>query len=79
MKQKIGTILDQRLLRRVKVYAAQRGQPVSAVFEDAIRALLDQAEVKAARPSVVAATAGSMAIDRTVLAAILAEDVYDAS
>lgn len=79
MKQKIGTVLDPRLLRRAKMYAAQRGRPVSAVLEEALRAWLDQAERKGARSSVVAETAGNMAIDQTMLAAILAEDVYDAS
>jgi 2-hydroxychromene-2-carboxylate isomerase len=78
MKQKIGTVLDQRLVRRAKVYAAQRGQPLNAVFEDALRAWLDRADVKLATPSLVMGTAGNLAIDQTVLAALLAEDLYDA-
>jgi len=78
MKQKIGTVLDQRLVRRAKVYAAQRGQPLNAVFEDALRAWLDRADVKLATPSLVMGTAGNLAIDQTILAALLAEDLYDA-
>jgi hypothetical protein len=78
MKQKIGTVLDQRLVRRAKVYAAQRGQPLNAVFEDALRAWLNRADAKLATPSLVMGTAGNMAIDQTVLAALLAEDLYDA-
>ncbi len=78
MKQKIGTVLDQRLVRRAKVYAAQRGQPLNAVFEDALSAWLNRADAKLATPSLVMGTAGNMAIDQTVLAALLAEDLYDA-
>lgn len=79
MKQKIGTVLDQHLVRRAKVYAAQRGQPFNAVVEEALRALLDRAAAKAPAVSLVAQTAGSMAIDPAVLSALLAEDLYDAS
>lgn len=79
MKQKLGTVLDQRLVRQAKVYAAQRGQPLNAVFEDALRAWLDRAGAKGARPSLVAGTAGNMAVDPAVLADLLAEDPYDAS
>lgn len=79
MKQKIGTVLDQRLVRRAKVYAAQRGQPLNAVIEDALRAWLDRAAATSAIPSRVAQTAGNMAIDPKVLAALLAEDFYDAT
>lgn len=79
MKQKIGTVLDQRLVRRAKVYAAQRGQPLNAVIEDALRAWLDRAAATSAMPSRVAQTAGNMAIDPKALAALLAEDFYDAT
>lgn len=79
MKQKIGTVLDQRLVRRAKMYAAQRGQPLNAVIEDALRAWLDRAAATSAILSRVAQTAGNMAIDPKVLAALLAEDFYDAT
>lgn len=79
MKQKVGTVLDQRLVRRAKVLAAQRGQPLNAVIEDALRAWLDRAATPSPTPSLMAQTAGNMAIEPTVLAAILAEDLYDAS
>lgn len=79
MKQKIGTVLDQRLVRRAKVYAAERGQPLNAVFEDALRAWLDQAVAKRQAQSLVAGTAGNMAIDPSALKALMAEDLYDAS
>ena len=42
MKQKIGTVLDPRLIRRAKGHAAQRGVPLNIVIEDALRAWLDK-------------------------------------
>jgi hypothetical protein len=79
MKQKIGTVLDQHLVRRTKVYAAQRGQPFNRVVEEALRAWLDRAAAKSAAASLVAETAGNLAIDPAVLSTLLAEDLYDAS
>jgi hypothetical protein len=79
MKQKIGTVLDQHLVRRTKVYAAQRGQPFNRVVEEALRAWLDRAAAKSPAASLVAETAGNLAIDPAVLSTLLAEDLYDAS
>ena len=79
MKQKIGTVLDQHLVRRAKVYAAQRRQPLNTVIEDALRAWLDRAAAKSPATSLVAQTAGNMAIDPAVLATLLTEDLYDES
>lgn len=79
MKQKVGTVLDQRLLRQAKTAAARRGRPLSAVIEEALRAWLERETQTMPTPSLVAQTAGNMAIDPTVLATILAEDIHDAS
>ncbi len=78
MKQKIGTVLDQRLVRQAKTYAAQRGVPLNAVLEDALRAWLDRAP-RAGAASRVAQTAGNLSLDPVQLAALLAEDLYDAA
>ncbi len=79
MRQKIGTVLDRRVVRRAKVYAAQRGQPFNAVIEEALRAWLDRPAAKSARASLVEQTAGNLAIDPAVLAGLLREDLYDAA
>ena len=79
MKQKVGTVLDLQLVRRTKVYAAQRGQPLNVVIEEALRAWLDRAAARSPAASLVAQTAGNLAIDPAVLSALLAEDLYDAS
>jgi hypothetical protein len=77
MKQRIGTALDQRVVRRAKVLAAQRGQPLNAVIEEALRAWLDRAAATSPRGSLIAQTAGNLAIDPAVLATLLREDFYD--
>ena len=79
MKQKIGTVLDQRVVRRAKVYAAQRGKPFNAVVEEALRAWLDRGAAKSPAGSLIAQTAGNLAIDPAVLATLLREDLFDAS
>lgn len=79
VKQKIGTVLDQRLVRRAKGYAAQRGVPLNTVIEDALRAWLDRAGPGKRGASLVAQTAGNLALDPEQLAALLTEDLYDAA
>ncbi len=79
MKQKIGTVLDQRLVRRAKIYAAQQGQPLNAIIEEALRAWLDRAAARSPAASLVAQTAGNLALDPSLLASLMAEDLYDGS
>lgn len=79
MKQEMVIVLDEPLVRRAKVYAALRGQPLNAVIEEALRAWLDGAVAKPPRISLVAQTAGNLAIGPAVLATLLREDLCDAS
>ncbi len=78
MKQKLGTAVDQRLIRRAKAYAAERGVPLNAVIEDALRGLLAQNQPRSGR-SRVTETAGSLSLHPDQLATLLAEDLYDAA
>jgi len=79
MKQKVGTVLDARLVRRAKVYAAQRRRPLNSVIEEALAAWLDRPGAATPAGSLVARSAGSMAIDPNLLKTLLAEDLYDAA
>ena len=79
MRQKIGTILDPRLIRRAKGHAAQRGVPFNTVIEEALRAWLDRGAADRTAPSLVAQTAGNLSLDPGRLAGLLAEDLYDAA
>ncbi len=78
MKRKIGTIIDEELLRRAKVAAAAQGTPLSHILEVALRDYLD----RRGRPrhgGVVATTWGIMPADATLVKAILEEEgVFDA-
>jgi hypothetical protein len=79
MKQKVGTVIDARLIRKAKVYAAQHRKPLSGVIEEALVAYLERATPKAASGGLMARTAGMLAIDPSILATLLAEDLYDAT
>ena len=79
MKQKVGTVLDARLVRRAKVYAAQRRRPLNSVIEEALAAWLDRPGAATPAGSLVARSAWSMAIDPNLLKTLLAEDLYDAA
>jgi hypothetical protein len=79
MKQKIGTVLDPRLIRRAKGNAAQRGVPLNTVIEDALRAWLDRGGVDRAPAVLAAQTAGNLALEPDRLARLLDEDLYDAA
>jgi hypothetical protein len=78
MKQKLGTAVDQKLIRRAKAYAAERGIPLNTVIEDALRALLAQAAPPSGRSRIVE-TAGNLSLPADRLATLLAEDPYDAA
>ena len=41
MKQKVSTIMDESLLRRVKIEAVLQGRPLSAILEDALKKYLE--------------------------------------
>ena len=78
MKQKLGTALDRKLIRQAKAYAVQRGVPLNAVIEDALRSLLHQATPRAG-VSRTAETAGNLSLPPDQLAPLLTEDIYDAA
>ncbi|OGP94123.1 MAG: hypothetical protein A2Z19_01490 [Deltaproteobacteria bacterium RBG_16_54_18] len=78
MRKKVGTILDEELLLRVKQTAFLRRLPLSRVLEDALRAYLATAEGKK-KKGVAHSTRGGMAIARDSLAGIMDEGgVYEA-
>src|SRR3990172_1469107 len=59
MKQKVGTVLDARLVRRAKVYAAQRRRPLNSVIEEPLAAWLDRPGAATPAGSLVARSAGA--------------------
>jgi hypothetical protein len=61
MKKKIGTILDNQLLRRTKEYSANKQIPFNQVIEEALEHYLDTREIQDTRSldEVLKAKAGS--------------------
>ncbi len=79
MKQKVGAVIDGRLIRQVKAYAAQHGRPLRGVIEEALAPSLDRRTPEAATGGLMARTAGLLAIDPSLLSSLLSEDLYDAA
>lgn len=73
MKSKIGTVIDEELLRRAKVVAAANGMPMSKVFENALREYLDRRRGPRVE-SVVASTWGVMPADAPLVKVIMEEE-----
>jgi hypothetical protein len=44
MKRKVGTLIDEKLMRLVKRRALEEGRPLRALLEDALRRYLDHHE-----------------------------------
>ena len=77
-KRKVGTVIDEELLRRAKVVAAAEGMPLSGVFESALRDYLDSRSGLRAK-SVVASTWSIIHADPSLIQAIMEEEgVLDA-
>ena len=78
MKKKVGTVIDEELLRRAKVVAAAEGMPLRGVLESALRDYLDSRSGLGAK-RVVASTWGVIHADPSMVQAIMeAEGVLDA-
>lgn len=73
IKRKIGTVVDEELLRRAKLAAAAQGITLSKVLEDALRDYLDRRSGTMAR-GVVASTWGAIPVDPALLRAVLEEE-----
>lgn len=78
MKKKVGTVIDEELLRRAKVVAAAEGKPLREVLESALREYLDSRSGLRAK-NVVASTWGIIHADPSLIQAIMEEEgVLDA-
>lgn len=73
MRKKLGTVIDEEVLRQAKVAAAAEGVTLSALLESALKEHLER-RPQAASESVVASTRGVMAADLSLLRAIMEEE-----
>lgn len=73
MKRKIGTALDEELLRRAKVHAVAEGKPLGKILEEALQEYLGRHRATKGA-SVVASTWGVIPADPALLRTILEEE-----
>ena len=73
MKRKIGTVLEEDLLRRAKILAAEEGKPLQRILEEALQEHLEsRATPKKTR--VVASTWGIIKADTALVRSIMEEE-----
>ena len=78
MKKKVGTVIEEGLLRRAKAAAATEGSPLSKLFEEALKEYLDRRR-GVRKESAVALTWGAIEADESLVRAIMEEEsVLDA-
>jgi hypothetical protein len=74
MRQRVTTVLETSLYRRVKLEAARSGTQVAEVIEGALRAHLGAGGPEAQLGSVVAETWASLPCDRRLVQQVLSEE-----
>lgn len=80
MKRKVGTILDEELVRKAKQIALVHEQSLSRLLEEALKMYLGSVEKKkGGQKNVSQSTQGSMRISPKILKAVMEEEgLYDA-
>lgn len=77
-RKKIGTLLDETLLRRAKVRAAREGKALNELFETALETYLSRAATAAPGRGVVDKGWGAFRVTRRQLEQALHGDLLDA-
>ena len=80
MKKKVGTILDEKLLLKVKQVALSQEQTLSQLLEDALNIYLLTIDKNKERKNknITQSTRGAMKISRTALKTVMEEEgVYE--
>ncbi len=73
MKVKIGTVLDERLIRRTRLVASREGKRLNQVIEEALENHLDRKSAKISAP-IAARTAGSIHLPKAILKKVLRDE-----
>jgi plasmid stability protein len=72
MRRKVSTVLDEALVRAVKVEAARQGRQVSEIYREALERYLGGRGVASA--GVVAETWGAIRLDRARVREVMATE-----
>ncbi|MCH7760549.1 ribbon-helix-helix protein, CopG family [candidate division TA06 bacterium] len=76
MRQKIGTVLEKSLIKRLHLEAAREGKPISRIIEEALKAYLDRRKIRG-NPDIVDATWGTIQISPKELKEVLESDLFE--
>ena len=75
MKRKVGTVLDEEVLRAVKVLAARENRRLSEVIEEALREYLKRKQLRG-KVGVVRRSQGALPAPSELVREILAEEGF---
>jgi len=76
MKQKIGTVLEKSLVKRLHLVAAREGKTMSRIIEEALKAYLGRRRIKG-NPDIVDATWGTFHLSPEDLKEVLESDLFE--
>ena len=77
MQRKIGTLLDENLLKKAKEKAYARHTTLAHIFEEALSEYLSRETISKQRPSMVETSFGAMALPLKVVQKIAQEEIYE--
>ena len=77
MQTKFGTVLNNKLLSRVRVFCQKRHTTISRLLEEALYEYLQKQEHSAYSFSTVEASFGALKISSQDLQSVLEEDLYE--
>jgi DTW domain-containing protein YfiP len=77
MQKKIGTLLDENLLKKAKEKALAQHTTLSHIFAEALSEYLQRKKQASSSFSTVEASFGALKISTKALKSVLAEDIYE--
>lgn len=79
MKQKVGTLIEENVLRKAKRRAADEGRPLSDIIQDALESYLSDRAVEPAKREAAYQLycERPMKLTQAQLKAVLEEDAWD--
>lgn len=76
MKKKVGTILDEKLLKTAKQVAVEQNLTISQLFEEALQSYLRLLEGESKPGNVTKQTKGAMKASPELLKAVMEEENF---
>lgn len=77
MRKKVGTSLDEDIVKQARLYAVQANITFNTLVEEAITEYLAKRKMDKDIPSVVDETKGSIKVPKSYVVTILEEDLYE--